>query len=226
LFDSIKKIKSVCLLIISISLSFYASTALASSWSGVYLGFAPSMTITDITNSADTDHGFTNAAVGLNIGKLIDINKDLLIGGEVNLNTGPFTQYKFHNSGDPAKGNFSMENRNTFFGSLLASIGTSLNQHIAIFVNGGAGFLTTKTIGTLVKNGVTSVSHHNDNKGFIHPVIGGTILYKTDSNFYSKLIYRYYVPVSGQYYSTVGLGNATLRKGVMQAGIEIGKKWG
>ena len=48
----------------------------------------------------------------------------------------------------------------------------------------------------------------------------------TFMNFYSKLIYRYYVPVSGQYYSTVGLGNATLRKGVMQAGIEIGKKWG
>ena len=202
-------------------MSMHCGLAQAGNWTGYYLGVSPSLTVTNITNSADTDHGFTNTAFGVNLTKIARVYNDLLLGAEVDLNMSPFNRHKFKNS--PTTGNFDLTNRNKFFGSLLASVGTALNQHVALFLNAGVGYLKTKTRGVLFRAGVRTVSHHN--QPFVLPVVGTGFLYQTDSQYYGKVNVRYYVPRSRQYFSTVGRDSATLRKGVLQTGVEFGRRW-
>jgi opacity protein-like surface antigen len=216
--NRLKLFATTCILAIS---SNVFAGGIINNWDGYYWGINPSATVTNITNSNNTAHGFTDMALGLNIAALKTVAQDLLLGGEVDLNTGLIRQGKFKNS--PTSGNFRMENRNRFFGSLLLVAGTAINAHFGTFVNGGVGFLKAKTTGVLVKDGESIFSDHS--RSFVMPVAGGGLIYKSDNNCFAKANVRYYIPISNQYYSTVGEGTATLRKGLLQTGLEIGKKW-
>ncbi|MCC5792213.1 MAG: hypothetical protein JJT82_06335 [Legionellaceae bacterium] len=56
----------------------------------------------------------------------------------------------------------------------------------------------------------------------ISPVVGSGLVYKMDNHIYGKMGVNYYIPVSRTYFSTVGLGRATLRKGLFQGALELG----
>lgn len=184
-------------------------------WTGPYLGVNASVIETNVSNANLNTYGFTTAAFGLSGGYHHAFRDAFILGLSLDLNTSPFSNHAFNEKGDE----FHMESRTQFFGAILANVGAVINQNFAIINNAGVGYMKTRTTGE-TRGDSNRFSDHS--ASFTLPVIGSGLFYKRDNHFYGKVGVNYYIPMSKVYFSTVGLGHATLRKGLLQGGLEVG----
>lgn len=197
------------------SINAYAAAQVMNPWSGSYFGVSASVISTTVSNSAQNNYGFTTGAFGVSGAYNWGFSDNLILGLGIQLNGSPFRNTAFNDKGD----RFYMQNQSKFFGSLMGNVGVAINRNFACLVNAGVGYLKTKTTGQTYGDN-PRFSDHSD--GFVLPTIGGHLMYRTDRRVYGKVGVDYYMPMSQTYYSTVGIGNATLRKSLFRAGIEIG----
>ena len=182
-------------------------------WTGIYAGV--SVIETSVSNSAGNDWDFTNAAFGIDAGYNYQFETSLILGLGIQWNHSPFKNSAFNDKG----AGFYEQNQSEFFGAILANFGVAINEYFAILGNAGIGYLKTNSTGQTY---ATDPLFSDHSAIFTMPVVGLNMIYKDPNGIYGKFGMSYYVPTSQRYYSTVGLANATLRKGLFQADIGIG----